>query len=76
MVKLRKINLTGNINPDLSVTPLGKSYEDKFNLFDEENGGDLGDYYDFELIEYGFTKAQLNNIKKSGDTTNFVIVRK
>lgn len=75
-VKLRIQNvLSGGPNPDISLTPLGKQKEDKFNAFDEKNGGDLGDYYDYELMDYGFTRKQLVEVRKKG-TVNFVVVKK
>lgn len=73
---LKKLPISSIETPDYSITPLGRKKQNKFNVFDEKGGYDLGDYYDFEIIkQLGATRTQLNAIKKKGDTQNFKYMR-
>jgi hypothetical protein len=71
--KFRIIGLKQNINPDFSVTFLRnqKDYGNMFNVFRESDGLDQGAFSENMLLKQGFTKSQLDRVRKTG-TTNFI----
>lgn len=54
-------------NPDVSVTHINRNI---YNVFRETDGIDLGNYNDKAMFRFGFSKTQLDKVRKEG-TTNF-----
>jgi hypothetical protein len=70
--KFRIIGLNQNINPDFSVAFLRhqEGYGNMFNVFRESDGTNQGAFSENMLLKQGFTKSQLDKVRKTG-TTNF-----
>ena len=59
-------------NPNISLTYIGKG---NYNVFRETDGMDLGNYHWSNIVKtMGFSKKQLDDVKKEG-TTNFVRIK-
>lgn len=63
----RKLTLKEKANPDFSITHIRGT---TFNVFRESDGMDLGNFHRDNIQSYGFSRKQLDDVKKSG-TTNF-----
>ena len=69
--KYRRVNIKENRPINLSLTYTGKENgEDKFNVFNERTGHNIGEFLRHRLDN--FSDTQLNYVKKHG-TTNFTI---
>ena len=68
MSKLRIMSLEETESPDWSLTPTKK--KDVFNVFQESTDKDFGDFHKSRLLTNGWSKEQLEYVKKNG-TTNF-----
>lgn len=63
----RKVGINEKVNPDFSLTHIKGT---TFNVFRESDGMDLGNYHRDNIQSYGFSRSQLDRVKKEG-TTNF-----
>lgn len=68
MKRYRIIKLNEKINPDFSITHVTSTL---FNFFRESDGTDFGNRHRLTLESFGFTKTDLDFVKKNG-TTNFI----
>ena len=69
VVRFRRYYEGMNKNPEFSLRYVGNN---KYNVFREIGDRELGDYNRSELIDAGFSNAQLDYLKKNRGTVNFV----
>ena len=65
--KYKIVKMSENINPDFSVTHIRGTI---FNIFREADDYDLGNHHRENIQSYGFSRKDLDYVKKHG-TTNF-----
>jgi hypothetical protein len=75
--RFRKLGLNQPTNPEYSLTFIKKlsNYGNMFQLYDEINGTNLGSFSENVLLSRGFSKHQLDDVRKHG-TSNFIVEKK